>query len=421
MSYARGVRILLWHGYLLEGTGSNIYTQAVAREWGRAGHDVVVFCQDPQPGRFDLGGAEVVRPELPDGLLPVFVLDRYEGLEARRLQDLTTIQRARYVDANARAIEARLPADLVFANHVLPGGAVAAATGARFGVKAHGSELEYSIRGNDELVAEAQEALAGSHAVFVGSAHIRGVLEEVVGHVERVHEVPPGVDIDEFRPRDRAEALSGLIEECRRDPPNPGNRNERLPDEDNARRLERFFEGELPTVLYFGKLLYNKGVHLLVEALHGIAAKSVIVGFGDYRQRLEELAPPHTLFTGPLEHRHLVDLLPLADVVVVPSIFPEAFGMVAAEAAAAGVPPLVARHSGLAEIAAGLEQVYPDEHRSLAAFTSGDSIELAEKLHDLLALSSAERQALGAAARRVAEQRWSWKSVATGLVAPFLA
>ncbi len=415
------MRILFWHGYLLEGTGSNVYTREIARAWARAGHEVVVFCQEPNPGRFDLGGAEVVRPELPDGLLPVFVLDRYEGFEPQLLQNLTTVQRARYVDANARALESRLPADLVFANHVLPGGAVAAATGARYGVKAHGSELEYSIRGNEELVAEALEALAGAGAVFVGSAHIRGVLEEVVGHVDRVHQVPPGVDVDEFRPRGRTEALAALLDECRRDSPNPGNREERLPDEGNARRLERFFEGDLPTVVYFGKLLYNKGVHLLVEALHGLAARAVIVGFGDYRSRLEELAPRHTLFTGPLEHRHLVQLLPLADAVVVPSIFPEAFGMVAAEAAAAGVPPLVARHSGLAEVAARLEEAYPERHRSLAAFTSGDSIELAEKLHDLLQLSPAERAALGAAARRVAEERWSWKSVAEGLLAPFLA
>jgi glycosyltransferase involved in cell wall biosynthesis len=414
------VRILLWHGYLLEGTGSNIYTRALAREWQRAGHEVVVFCQDPNPGRFDLNGAEVVRPELPDRLLPVFVLDRYEGLEAHLLQDLTTIQRARYVDANARALEARFPADLVFANHVLPGGAVAAATGARFAVKAHGSELEYAIRGNEELIEEAQEAVAGAGAVFVGSAHIRSVLEEVLGHVGRVHEVPPGVDVDEFRPKERGEALAALLEECRRDPPNPGNRNERLPDEDNARRLERFFEGERPTVLYFGKLLYNKGVHLLIEALHGISARAAIVGFGDYRQQLEELAPRHTLFTGPLEHRHLVNLLPLADVVVVPSIFPEAFGMVAAEAAAAGVPPLVASHSGLAEVAAGLEQAYPESHRSLLTFATGDSLDLADKLHELLQLSPAERAGLGAAARNVAVERWSWQSVADGLLRPFL-
>jgi glycosyltransferase involved in cell wall biosynthesis len=415
---------LLWHGYLLSGTGSNVYTQAVAREWGRAGHEVVVFCQEPHPERFDLAGAEVVRPELPDGILPVFVLDRYEGLEPRLLQDLSTIQLARYVDANARALEAHLPADLVFANHVLPGGAVAAATGAPFAVKAHGSELEYSIRGNEELTGEAREALAKAGAVFVGSDHIRGVLEEVVGPLEgvagRVHEVPPGVDVDEFRPFSREEALPRLLEECRRDPPNPGNRQERLPDEDNARRLERFFEGDLPTVLYFGKLLYNKGVHLLIEALHGLSARAVIVGFGDYRQHLEELAPHHTLFTGPLEHRHLVNLLPLSDVVVVPSIFPEAFGMVAAEAAASGVPPLVARHSGLAEIAAGLEDVYPVRFRPLAAFANGDSIELAEKLHDLLQLTPEERAHLGAAARQLAVERWSWQSVAGRLLAPFL-
>ena len=87
----------------------------------------------------------------------------------------------------------------------------------------------------------------------------------------------------------------------------------------------------------------------------------MIVGFGDYRRELERIAPPRTLFTGPLEHRHLVHLIPLADVVVVPSIFPEAFGMVAAEAAAAGCPPLVARHSGLAEVAEGLEAAYPPE------------------------------------------------------------
>ena len=65
-------------------------------------------------------------------------------------------------------------------------------------------------------------------------AHIREVLEEVVGHVEPVFEVPPGVDIDEFVPRPREEALAALVEEARRDPPNPGNANERLPDEGNA-------------------------------------------------------------------------------------------------------------------------------------------------------------------------------------------
>ena len=80
------------------------------------------------------------------------------------------------------------PADLVFANHVLMGAPVAAATGAAFAVKAHGSELEYSMRGDRELGALGAAALRNARAVFVGSAHIRDVLHEVVGPVERVHE-----------------------------------------------------------------------------------------------------------------------------------------------------------------------------------------------------------------------------------------
>jgi glycosyltransferase involved in cell wall biosynthesis len=410
------MRVLVWHGYLLGGTGSNVYTRQLAREWSRAGHEVTILCQEPHPELHDLGSAEVVRPDV-GGLLPVFVLDHYDGYDVKLLQDCTRDELDAWVEANAGAVRERLPADLVFCNHVLLGGAVGAASGARYSVKAHGSELEYSMRGRPELEAWGKAVLAAADSVFVGSAHIREVLEEVCGHVDRVREVPPGVDIDEWRPRPRDEALAGLVAESRRDPPNPANANERLPDEGNADRLEAFLAGDLPTVVYFGKLLLNKGVHVLLEALAGVDARAVIVGFGDYRTELETLADPaRTLFTGPLEHRHLVHLLALADACVVPSIFPEAFGMVAAEAAATGCPPLVARHSGLAEVAAGLEEEYPSELRHLAAFATGDAADLREKLRALLALTPAQRAAISTAARRAAVERWSWAGVAERLL-----
>jgi len=410
------MRILVWHGYLLGGTGSNIYTQALVREWAREGHEVVVVCQEPQPELYDLAGADVVRPELPNGVLPVFVVDRYEGLRPKLLQELTHEERERYVEANASVLRELAPADLVFANHVLLGGPVGAASGLRFAVKAHGSELEYSMRGNAELAAWGRDALAGAEAVFVGSAHIRAVLDEVVGDVERVHEVPPGVDVAEFRPLPCAEALVGLLEQARADPPNPGNANERLPDEGNAARLAEWFDSDEPTVLYFGKLLRNKGVHVLFDAMRDLDARTLVVGFGDYRDELAQQAPPRTLFTGALEHRHLVYVLPLCDVAVVPSIFPEAFGMVAAEAAAAGCPPVVARHSGLAEIAKGVEREYPRPLRHLASFTNGDADELRERLRELLAL---ERGTLAEPARRAVIANWSWSSVAERLLQPF--
>ena len=138
----------------------------------------------------------------------------------------------------------------------------------------------------------------------------------------------------------------------------------------------------------------------------------MIVGFGDYRETLAAAAGPRTLFTGPLEHRHLVHLLALADATVVPSIFPEAFGMVAAEAAAAGSPPLVARHSGLAEIADGLEQEYPPHLRHLASFETGNAAELSAKLSELLSLPEPDRVAVREAARNATVGRWSWAGVA---------
>src|ERR1700751_1271666 len=145
------MRIAIWHGYLLAGTGSNVYTRALAREWSLAGHEVTIVCQERHAGDYDLGGARVVVPELPGGLLPTFVLDRYEGLEAGLLIHFPPAERNAYVDANAAALRELASADLVFANHVLLGAPVGAASGMRFRVKAHGSELEYSMRGRPDL------------------------------------------------------------------------------------------------------------------------------------------------------------------------------------------------------------------------------------------------------------------------------
>jgi glycosyltransferase involved in cell wall biosynthesis len=411
------MRIFVWHGYLLGGTGSNIYARQLSREWSRQGHEVVLFSQEPRPESFDLGGAETVRPDA-HGFLPVFVIDEYEGYEVKRVQDSTREELDAWVSANAEAMRERLPADFVFVNHVLMGGPVGAVVGPPYLVAAHGSELEYSMRGNAALSAWGQEALQGTKATIVGSEHIRRVLADVCGQTENVFEIPPGVDVELWQPAPRDEALAALLAESRKDPPNPGNANERLPDEGNAERLEAFLAGDRPTVVYFGKLIENKGVQVLFEALRDVDARAVIVGFGDYRAELERLAEGlDVLFTGPLEHRHLVHLLALADAAVVPSIFPEAFGMVAAEAAAAGCPPIVANHSGLAEIAQGLERYYPAELRHLPPFTNGDADELRTKLQEQLLLAPEERNALRAAAREASVELWSWTSVARRILA----
>ena len=244
------MKVLIWHGYLLGGTGSNVYTRALARAWRRLVHEVVVFCQEPHPERYDLGGATVVRPPL-DGPLPVFVLDRYEDMEARYLQDLSRAERNHFVEQNADAVREHLPADFLLTNHVLLGSPVGAAAGLPFTVKAHGSELEFSMRGNEDLCAWARESLGAATQVLAGSEHIRAILAEVVGWTERVRVVPPGVDVEEFRPEPRDEALAALLEEAGRD---SAPTSERDPDAGNAERLAQFLSGEAPTIVYVGKL-----------------------------------------------------------------------------------------------------------------------------------------------------------------------
>ncbi|MDZ7577275.1 MAG: glycosyltransferase family 4 protein [Candidatus Nanopelagicales bacterium] len=412
------MRILIWHGYLLHGTGSNTYTRELARALSLLGHQVTVLCQDPDSANVDLGGARVVRPEL-IGPLPVFVLDSYKDAHPQILGRMDEADVREFVRVNADAVRAAGPADLLIANHVLLGGPVGAASGEPFIVKAHGSELEFAMRGNAALCEWADESLCTAKAVVAGSVHVADVLRELLGPPPtQVHVIPPGVDLERMRPQSRTEALVALLAECSVDPPNPAaSHDDRQPDANNAARLAQFLAGDRPTVVYVGKLSQEKGVHLLLEALRGLGTRAVVVGFGPERARLESLADPDVLFTGPLEHRHLSHLWPLADVSVTPSMFPEAFGMVAAEAAACGCPPLVARHSGLAEIAAALDTAYPPHLSGLTSFDSGSASDLRAKLSAVLALPSDEWRVLTASARRAAELNWGWETVARRILA----
>ena len=92
------MRVLLWHGWLLEGSGSNIFTGRVAEALRSAGHDVLLVCQEPHPERYrwidgwgtvdsegpsaltantassSPGRCVLLRPRI-GGILPVFVIE----------------------------------------------------------------------------------------------------------------------------------------------------------------------------------------------------------------------------------------------------------------------------------------------------------------------------------------------------------
>ena len=101
---------------------------------------------------------------------------------------------------------------------------------------------------------------------------------------------------------------------------------------------------------------------------------------------------------------------------VVPSILDEAFGIVAAEGAAAGALPLVARHSGLAEVAAALEEAV--DRPGLFSFEPGPGAveRLAQGIERLLGLPGDERTELRAEVSGFVRTHWTWERTATRLL-----
>jgi glycosyltransferase involved in cell wall biosynthesis len=506
------MRVLVFHGYLLHGTGSNVYNARLAAALARQGHTVDLLSQERHPetlgfvdayGTWEGGearlspgaaGARVTawRPDI-GGLLPVYVADRYEGLEARRYPECTDAEIEAYVAANVAAVRdvvARVRPDVALANHLVMGPLILArALGGEvpYAVKIHGSALEYVVKPHPErFLPAAAEGLAQARTVLVGSRHTAESLWTAMGDdalPARTRLGPPGVDVEEFRPRPRPRATAEVralaarlrVEAQAHAPVDSAFAR----DEDLAgRALERLDLARDRHVLFVGKLIVSKGVDLLAAAWPLVLdrvpdARLVVVGFGGWRAAFERLVaalaagdldgareiaragrageggPPAPLghllafldsldgeeavayaaaaarlgdrlvLTGRLEHDELAPLLAAAEAQVVPSTFPEAYGMVVAEAAACGALPISAAHSGLAEVAAALAAGVPAAARGWLTFPVDDGAvrAIAERLVAWLQAPEDLRTATRDALVAVARERFSWEGVAEGVIA----
>lgn len=523
------VRILIFHGYLLSGTGSNVYNARLAEALLRLGHEVHLFSQDRHPerhrfvggsGHWESGeleiavlgesltrgspGCTVYRPDIGE-LLPLYVQDRYEGIESKTFADCTDAEIAAYTQANVDAVREvahLVRPDIALANHLVMGPVILAralAGATPYAVKVHGSALEYTVKPEPErFLGFAREGLARATTVLVGSKHTAESLWQALDDpaIERRTRLgPPGVDVERFIPREpqQAEAaMRELLERLRRSVPVSGEEQSSAFARDDglaAGALERILDGDGDLVAFVGKLIVSKGVDLLIAAwplvLRSVPdARLAIIGFGAYREILERLvarladgdledaqeiaragrsletsggASPgsavgtdavalrhllaflrslsgaeaesyrvaaqaigeRVVFTGRLDHEELADVLPACEALVVPSTFPEAFGMVAVEAAACGVLPVSAGHSGLAEVSEVLANEVPPEAAGWLSFPVDDGAvrAIAERVVGWLEADRALKARTRTALESVARERWSWEGVARGVIA----
>jgi glycosyltransferase involved in cell wall biosynthesis len=466
------MRILIFHGYLLRGTGSNIYNASLVRAFARMGHEVDLLCQERNWDAPE--GVTIHNPDI-GRVLPVYVADTYEGFDAKPYATLSDAELDHYLDSNVAAVRDAPTPDVALANHLVMGPAILArglAGRAPYAVKVHGSALEYTVRPHPErFLSYALEGVRGASGVLVGSRHTGESLWEVLAEEpalrERTRLGPPGVDVHTFRPG--VGDLERLAERV-----GAGEAAAWGGEAGAADALRSLDPRRDRIVSYVGKLIVSKGVDLLLAAWPLVVgrvpeARLVIVGFGTYRETLGrfvdalrrrdlddlleiaargrelEGGPPGELshlrtflegagadwlaaapaaaervhFTGRLEHEDLPALLPACEAQVMPSTFPEAFGMVAAEAAACGALPLSAGHSGMAEVTAMLAPALEPDLRELLSFEVGPRAvdQIAAKLIRWLTLDPAERERASAALAAEAARRYSWESVAEGVIA----
>jgi len=512
------MRIIMTHGYMLSGTGSNIYVQSLCRALVGEGHDLHLLCQDPDPlsydfvgksAKVDAGGVEdlgeqetpypglcvVYRPEIGD-LLPVYVYDEYPGWRVKTFLDLTEEELDNYLRRNVDALKTVLGvsgAGAVVTNHSVPGPLIARRALEGDGIPyvsiVHGSCLQYVSRKSEKYMGLTREGLEDARQILALSSHSAGTIaEDFPDLADRTHSLPGGVDTGLFHPDaldlgvldhleggpGRGQAQRTSLREALEKAGHAGelagalravaeSYDARAHDKDAGERLKNFLDREGPLVVYVGKLIHSKGVHSLISAFSRVRKKTgarlLVIGFGTFREGLEVLdcslsagdeatverlaemgklleggpAGPlehfeltdelmgdardmenDVLFVGALYHGDLTKILPTADVAAVPSIFPETFGLVAAEFAASGVVPFVSDHSGLREAGEIVGRGLPFD---LRVGMDGFGENFAKALTDYLGLPEEERRRCEEAVRRNCVEHLSWGTLAEKLVA----
>jgi len=227
--------ICILHGWLLEGSGSNLWTRSVITALARAGETVHLVCQENHPELYDaiseahrhrLSGAVEPRfvrdvpypgkcilhqPEIGE-TLPVFVWDKYEEYErVVPMIELSDEELETYVERNVavvRKIVIEHGVTAIHANHAVMMSVVAQRVSRELGVPCaimpHGSGIEYAVKKDVRFLRYAESAFEDASTVFAIGGEMRDRVRGVLGAVPNIDgkcvELHLGVDTSQFEP-----------------------------------------------------------------------------------------------------------------------------------------------------------------------------------------------------------------------------
>jgi len=381
------MKILMPNHFPLRGSGSGIYTQNVARELVKAGHQVCAIVPDHQPSEeypfpvrtiiFSDGRNE--SPHL-DFNFPCFTT---HPRSTTTFYELTDAQMDAYVQAWRQAVDeaiAEFEPDVIHAHHVWVTSYVAHETGLPYVITCHGTDLMGFQKG-PRYRPMALAAAANACAIIAISRQVRAdAIKTYRLCAEKVHRIWNGFDAETFK----------VLPEATKD----------------AVLAEFGLAGaDRPLVGFVGKFTHFKGIDVLLRAaaiyegaLPGV--QTVVVGDGELREDMRALREALCLqgvhFLGHQPQSTLARVYNAADVLAVPSRV-EPFGLIAVEAMACGTP-VVATNEG------GLPDFVNDQVGALVPVNEPDSLAAAV----IAQIKDHTKRTKGAHASQYALEHFTW-------------
>jgi glycosyltransferase involved in cell wall biosynthesis len=324
--------ILILHGWLLEGSGSNLWTRSIITALARSGETVHLVCQENHPDRYEAiaeayrhrlsgnietklsrtvpfpGKCILHQPEIGD-TLPVFVKDKYEEYDhVVPMIELPDDVIETYIERNVnvvRRIAAEHDITAIHANHAVLMSVVAervsAETGIPFVIMPHGSDIEYAVKKDDRFKRYASSAMNKARTIFVIGDEMRSRVRNVFAEIQHIEdklvELHLGVDASQFEPipresrpsniRKLADTLAGQERGKL-----SAHYNDKLPDPDVEQKLESIDWLENQVLLFTGRIISQKGIQSIIAALPLILDRTprvrlIVVGHGPLREPMQ--------------------------------------------------------------------------------------------------------------------------------------
>ena len=344
------MRIGLYHGYELTGSGSNEYTRYLAKSFVDAGHEVHIICRESRPEDIPYitkayawerdgsveempvsgnGTQECFLHQLPHGdVRPVYLTDKQRKGNVKSFISLTDEELQEYHQLNEKLLTlilSKFHLDILHANHLVyqPIAAIQACntTKTPLIIFPHGSAIEYTVKINERFKQLALRGILECTGIIIGNIEVRDrILHLYPEHKETILSktkiVGVGVDTSLFKPVERTERHTSIRQLI--DTNGGGGKSPELTDElqnrlktegiETTREYWDSYDHSLPDsdlndhlnripwdqniLLFVGALTVGKGIQSVLTAMPRILQKQpqthfIIVGSGAYREVLE--------------------------------------------------------------------------------------------------------------------------------------